>query len=61
MRDKLRAIWRIVFANEYLLIASTGISASYGKNNMGEIIRKVVNLIPKEMMPKDSPNKKLGG
>jgi len=45
MRDKLRAIWRIIFSNEYLLIASTGISASYGKDNLGEIIRLVSSII----------------
>jgi len=52
MKDKIIAIWRIIRSNEYILIASTGISAAYGKSNLGVLIRNIANLIPEELRPK---------
>ncbi len=42
MKNKLIAIWRIIVAHEYFLIADNGYMASYKEDDNGTIIREFV-------------------
>lgn len=56
MKTKLRAIWRIITAREYVVLSQRGLTASFSEINNSNIIRTITESIQRLQLQEEVKN-----